>query len=662
MVLTALFWAVSLLTVNINLVAAQSTAKAAGVLFGETFDDARLTERGWYDGRTFAISREGPRAGAGCIEYRWKSGTTMPERSSALRRQFEPTETVYLRFYVKLSPGWGWTGRSYHPHLVHVLTTENDKYHGPAASHLTLYIEPQEGKLRLAAQDIQNQDKPHGLTQGPLRGGYNGTFYDSKDVLFTDDAWHCVEAMFKLNSLDRDRVNKDGIVRGWFDGKLVVERTDVVLRSTDFPNMKFNQFLLAPYFGPGLLPHEQTLWIDELAVGTERLGPIVQEAGTAAPRPAPPQSSPESQRPMRVAAAQPRNRTIDFRLKSDAALAEVDRSLAELVQLVRKAGEAGCDALALPEDTLGLLKWETANPDSLSEVLPEAVRRMLDRLGRAAADHRMYLVLCNDVIETDGRVYNTSFLLGRDGKEVGRYHKVNLPLSEQSRARGHRFPVFPTPDLGTVGMLICYDMVFPEAARCLALEGADVVFHPTLGGAAIGDEDISLAAFRTRAVDNFIYLVVAMRGHGSMIISPQGKLVATAKGPDALAIAEIDPSSGREGGDAFNTQPDMRGRLFRERVPEAYKILTDPDPPALAKVPSNVSRDEAIRIMATVLTTGEERFNEAQALARAGKKEEAIRIFEQLCKECRTSWIDRAARERLKTLRASSESQSPKDP
>ena len=64
-------------------------------------------------------------------------------------------------------------------------------------------------------------------------------------------------------------------------------------------------------------------------------------------------------------------------------------------------------------------------------------------------------------------------------------------------------------------MLICYDMVFPEATRCLALAGADVVFHPTLGGAAFGDDDISLAAFRTRAVDNFLYLVVAMRGRAA---------------------------------------------------------------------------------------------------------------------------------------------------
>jgi len=42
-------------------------------------------------------------------------------------------------------------------------------------------------------------------------------------------------------------------------------------------NSKFNRFLLAPYFGPGLLPHAQKLWIDELAVGTQRLGPVASE-------------------------------------------------------------------------------------------------------------------------------------------------------------------------------------------------------------------------------------------------------------------------------------------------------------------------------------------------------------------------------------------------
>jgi hypothetical protein len=256
--------------------AAELPEKPSAALFSEGFEDSRLLQRGWYDGGKFSISERGPFVGKGCIEYHWNAGTTTPANSSGIRHLFERTDAVSLRFYIRLSKGWGWTGRSYHPHLMHFMTTENDKFHGPASSHLTVYIEPQDGRLRLGATDMQNAAAPHGLTQGPLRGGYNGRLYDSQDVLFNDDQWHCVEAMFRLNTLDlkADKPNGDGVVRGWFDGKLVIDRSDVVLRSPDFPKMKFNQFLLTPYFGPGLLPHEQTLWIDDLAVGTKRLGPI----------------------------------------------------------------------------------------------------------------------------------------------------------------------------------------------------------------------------------------------------------------------------------------------------------------------------------------------------------------------------------------------------
>lgn len=242
-------------------------------LFEESFDNDRLLERGWYDGRRFEIDSTSVQSGSGAIRYDWKAGTTTPLNSSGMRRLFEPSESVYLRCFIKLSKDWKWTQKPFHPHLMHFMTTENDKWHGPAASHLTVYIEPWNGRLRLAATDIQNKDAPHGLTQGPLRGGYNGTMFDSEEVLFNDDKWHLVEACFQLNSLNavEDKPNADGVVQGWFDGKLVIDHTDVILRSTDFPHMKFNQFLLTPYFGPGLLPQAQTLWIDELAVGIRRV-------------------------------------------------------------------------------------------------------------------------------------------------------------------------------------------------------------------------------------------------------------------------------------------------------------------------------------------------------------------------------------------------------
>jgi len=198
-----------------------------------------------------------------------------------------------------------------------------------------------------------------------------------------------------------------------------------------------------------------------------------------------------------------------WRLASaSAVLDELDRSLGELEEIVHKAGTAKCDALAFPEDTLGLLHWEGVNQEAAKEVLPKAVQRMLDRLGRAAATHRMYLVVCSDLTDAEGAKRNTSFLLGRDGKEIGRYHKVSPTWSERTVKPGNSFPVFRTPDLGTIGMLICYDMVMPESPRCLALAGADIIFWSTMGGAAIGDDDIALAAARTRAVENFVYRLV----------------------------------------------------------------------------------------------------------------------------------------------------------
>jgi len=194
-----------------------------GLLFREGFDDPNVARRGWYDVAEVRICKQGARAGKGCIEYDWEGGGKAVG-SRGLRHLFKPTEVVYLRFYIRLSKGWGWSGRNYHPHMLHFLTTENPKYHGPASSHLTLYIEANAGRLRLGATDMQNAGTRHGLTQGPLRGGYNGKLYDSRQAVLTDADWHCVEAMFKLNSLDagNGKWKADGELRGWVDGKLVL--------------------------------------------------------------------------------------------------------------------------------------------------------------------------------------------------------------------------------------------------------------------------------------------------------------------------------------------------------------------------------------------------------------------------------------------------------
>jgi len=356
---------------------------------------------------------------------------------------------------------------------------------------------------------------------------------------------------------------------------------------------------------------------------------------------------------IRVGAIQAKKRSIPYKVPTvEAALEQVRANLNQLVVLAERAAKMGCRIIAFPEDTLGTLEWEAAHRNELSRFLRVCEHEMLASFGEVAKKHEMYIICCNNLVEDDG-IYNTAVLIGQDGREIGRYHKVHPPLHEWTRG-GRGFPVFNLPNIGTIGMCICYDIVFPETTRALALAGADIVFHLTMGGASLAGKDASLAAFRTRAAENFIYLVVAFRGGGSMIISPKGEILADGGNePDAIVVADIDPLSGRDAGDALGgITSDFRARLFRERAPAAYGILIDENPPVLEKLKHVLvpSREEAAALAAEALTTGADEFYEAERYLSEGKIEKAKRKFEELSKRFGTLWIGRLSRERLEKI------------
>ncbi|HJN19008.1 MAG TPA: carbon-nitrogen hydrolase family protein, partial [Armatimonadota bacterium] len=133
----------------------------------------------------------------------------------------------------------------------------------------------------------------------------------------------------------------------------------------------------------------------------------------------------------RVAAVQTKRRSIDYKLAAPDALAHVERNLNELASLAERAATQGCEIIAFPEDTLGTLEWESGNWGQAPDVLAPAEPMMLERLGEIAKANGMNIICCNDCVG-EGGIYNTAILLGRDGREIGRYRKVNLPIHEQS--------------------------------------------------------------------------------------------------------------------------------------------------------------------------------------------------------------------------------------
>ncbi len=202
-------------------------------------------------------------------------------------------------------------------------------------------------------------------------------------------------------------------------------------------------------------------------------------------------------------------------------------SVAEFVNVATRHAPEGLDVLCLPE---GITVVGTGRGYvDVAEPIPGPTTSML---GELAAKLRCYVAA--GVYEQAGsRHYNTAVLVDRHGDLLGTYRKVHLPQPEADGGLtpGDSHPVFDT-DIGRVGMMICWDVQFPESARALAARGAEVILLPIWGGNEV------LA--RARAIENHIYLVSASYDMRSFIVDPLGRVLAEAGAGRPFATAAVD--------------------------------------------------------------------------------------------------------------------------
>lgn len=276
---------------------------STAVLFQEQFEDTNFSARGWYDNTGLQLSSaEHVPGSTRSVEFHFLTGGTTPTSGLAMRRKFTETESAYISFYIKYSSNWDGSNKPYHPHIFAMVTNVDGDWIGAAYSHLTAYIEANEGEPLLAIQDGRNIDETQvnvdltGVTENRALAGCNGDsdgygnmscypmgavhwnwkqwkaggiyFQDAPGPYYKND-WHLVEAYFKLNSIVGGKGVADGIIRYWYDGQLIIDHSDVMLRTAQHPNQKFNQLILAPWIGDGS-PVDQKFWIDNLTFATSR--------------------------------------------------------------------------------------------------------------------------------------------------------------------------------------------------------------------------------------------------------------------------------------------------------------------------------------------------------------------------------------------------------
>jgi len=229
------------------------------------------------------------------------------------------------------------------------------------------------------------------------------------------------------------------------------------------------------------------------------------------------------------------------------------------------------DIIVLPE--LAFTGYFFEDRDELHELAEDVSESIIvEGLTRLCKNNKYYLVvgfaeLCK------GRLYNTALLIGPSGL-LHLYRKLHLFNTEKEYFNPGDTPLKTIEIRGAkIGVMICFDWVFPEVARSLALLGADLICHPS---------NLVLTycqkAMFTRSLENSVYSITAnrtgkeIRPRGellftgqSQIVGPKGELIANSNSDEeAVAIFDIDLS------DARNKFITENNNLFTDRRPEFY--------------------------------------------------------------------------------------------
>lgn len=219
----------------------------------------------------------------------------------------------------------------------------------------------------------------------------------------------------------------------------------------------------------------------------------------------------------------------------------------------------------------------------LAEPIPDGYTTQL--MCKYAKKYNMVIITSIYEIEMTGVYYNSAAVIDADGTYLGKYRKNHIP---QVKGFWEKFffkpgnlgyPVFKT-QYGNVGVYICYDRHFPDGARCLGLNGAEIVFNPSATVAGLS-EYIWKVEQPAHAVANG-YFVCAINRVGieppwnigefygsSYFVGPKGNIIAQAsRNKDELLICDLN----------FDEIKEVRNlwQFYRDRRPETYKELVAP--------------------------------------------------------------------------------------
>lgn len=236
----------------------------------------------------------------------------------------------------------------------------------------------------------------------------------------------------------------------------------------------------------------------------------------------------------------------------------------QTIQLIEEACQLNCDFIVTPEavNFCGLERCIDCGYEDVVQTLEDS---FFVRVSNLAKKYSTYIVL-GAFNKREGQIYNSAIVYDREGKNCLCYDKVHLAGDENlSLKNGTAYQVLDT-EFGKIGIVICWDMQFPESCRELTLLGADLIVCPTWGWEGI--------YAHARAYENGIYVAGAMGipfigditgiRNPSEVISPEGVILAQGSRDKAEVVCcDLDIKDCEE----------FKAMRLGNRHPETYKLI-----------------------------------------------------------------------------------------
>jgi N-carbamoylputrescine amidase len=274
---------------------------------------------------------------------------------------------------------------------------------------------------------------------------------------------------------------------------------------------------------------------------------------------------------------------------ADSSLFEIKSAMLEKhVRMTEEAAQKGVQVLCFQEIFNGpyFCAEQDARWYGMAEKIPDGptVRTMQ----QIAKKHGIALVVPIYEEELTGVYYNTAAVIDGDGKYLGKYRKHHIPHCHPGfwekfyfKPGNLGYPVFET-GVAKVGVYICYDRHFPEGARILGLNGAEIVFNPSATVAGLSEYLWELEQPAHAVANGYFVGAINRVGHElpwdigefygkSYFCNPRGKIIAQAgRDKDELLVADLDLE--------MITQVRHTWQFFRDRRPETYGLLAEEGP------------------------------------------------------------------------------------